>query len=61
MLDQSPWPAGYDHRTQINATYCYFGTVPLFYFRAVEYADPAKRLAFKQSGQRVMTYDEMVA
>jgi hypothetical protein len=60
-LDQSPWPAGYDHRTQINATYCYFGTVPLFYFREIEYADPARRLAFEQAGGRAMTYEECMS
>jgi hypothetical protein len=52
---------GYDHREAMNTTYCYFGTVPLFYFREVGYADPARRLAFKQAGGRPMTYEEYMA
>jgi hypothetical protein len=30
---------GFDHGPSITTIYCYFGTVPLIYFRAVEYAD----------------------
>jgi hypothetical protein len=42
---------GNAHTASMNATYCYFGTVPLAYFREIEYADPAKRLAFEQAGE----------
>jgi len=35
------------HITQMNTTWCYFGNVPLTYFRAVEYADPAERAAYE--------------
>jgi hypothetical protein len=38
---------GFDHAEQIATTYCYFGTVPLAYFREVEYADPVRRAAYE--------------
>jgi hypothetical protein len=52
---------GLNHRRQVETTYCYFGTVPLFYFREIEYADPARRLAFEQAGGRAMTYEECMS
>jgi hypothetical protein len=39
---------GRDHRPSMNATYVYFGPVPLTHFRAIEYADPVKRAAFER-------------
>jgi hypothetical protein len=40
-----------DHIAQMRRAWCYFGTVPPTYFRTIEYADPAKRLAFEQAGE----------
>jgi hypothetical protein len=43
MLAVGSYPAGYDYRIPLSTTYCYFGTVPLTYFRVVEPADPEAR------------------
>jgi hypothetical protein len=34
---------GIDHGPAIETNYCYFGSLPLTMFRAVEYADPERR------------------
>jgi hypothetical protein len=44
-LRRCPCPC--DHVGQMNNTWCYFGNVPLFYFRAVEYANPKARAAYE--------------
>jgi hypothetical protein len=36
--------------------YCYFGTVPVSYLRAVEYADPERRATWRSSARRVGTF-----
>jgi hypothetical protein len=38
-----------------EAFYCYFGTVPLSYLRAVEYADPERRAAWQGTARRLGT------